>query len=355
MSEGFEYGNARVRARRADLFGRAQYEELVGLDVDRLLATLSDTAYRPDLVAATSRYHGMRLFDEALRTNLARNLRDLVMWYDGAAATLLTLIVGRWDVRNIRTILRGQFARAEPDEIRAALVPAGALTDDVLGELADQPGLRPVIELMLAWGVPSRQTARAVADALKEFESSANWQALERIMDLADAEQLRRALDDAEPEVARILRAEIDRINLLTAVRLHQAGSDGRPGDTAELAEHFLDGGAIPVTGLVEATQAPDSTAAAAILLEAPLETAWRPAIQQWSESANLVELGDALDEMLTRSAAGMFATADPLGPGVPLAFVWAKQNEVENLRTIGAALAAGVPPDLIEEELVIL
>ena len=81
----------------------------------------------------------------------------------------------------------------------------------------------------------------------------------------------------------------------------------------------------------------------------------WRPALERWSDSGNLVVLGDELDEMVTRSATGLFARADPLGPGVPLAYVWAKENEVVNLRTIGAGVAAGLPPEQIESELVIL
>ena len=72
MSEGFEYGNARVRARRGDLLNQARYQDLAGLDTNRLLATLSDTPYRPDLVVATPRYRGIRLFHEALRVNLER-------------------------------------------------------------------------------------------------------------------------------------------------------------------------------------------------------------------------------------------------------------------------------------------
>jgi V/A-type H+-transporting ATPase subunit C len=352
VTEGFDYGNARVRVRRAELFNRGRYEELVGLDVDRLLATLSDTPYRPDLVVATPRYGGVRLLDEALRTNLARALQDLVTWYHGPAALPVELVVGRWDVRNLRTILRGQYARADPDEIRASLVPAGALRDDVLGELADQPGLRPTVELMVAWGVPNPATARAVARTFEDFESSGDFQALERTLDRATTVRLSRALTDIEPEVARILRAEIDQNNLLTALRLYQAGSEGQEWDPAE---RFLPGGALPGSELARATRAGDRSAAAAILSQVSPEAAWRPALERWSESGNLVALVDDLEETLTRRAAGMIITADPLGPGVPLAYVWAKENEVGNLRTIGAALAAEVPPELIEEELVIL
>ena len=355
MSEGFEYGNARVRARRGDLLSRAQYQELVGLDTNRLLATLSDTPYRPDLVAATPRYRGIRLFHEALRTNLARTLQDLATWYEGTAARPVTWVVGRWDLRNVRSILRGHYARVDPDEIRAALVPAGALGDDVLGELASRPGIRPTVELMVSWGVPTPTVARAVAGALRTFELSGDFQAVERALDRAAADELRRVLGDAEPEVARVLRTEIDQVNLVVALRLHRSRSEGQEWDTLDSAERFLPGGAVPVMVLARAARAEDRPTAIVILSEASMQANWRPALERWSESGNVVALGDELDEMLTRMAAGMFASADPLGAGVPLAYVWAKENEVANLRTIGAAVAAGVPPEQIEKELVIL
>ncbi len=120
-------------------------------------------------------------------------------------------------------------------------------------------------------------------------------------------------------------------------------------------AERFLPGGALPAPLLVRVARADDWSAAAAVLADAPLPAAWAPAVARWAESGDPVRLGDELDEILTRTAAAMFSTADPLGPGVPLAFVWAKENEVANLRTIGAGLDVGLDADLIEEELVIL
>ena len=355
MNGGFEYGNARVRARRAGLLRRAQYEELVMLDTDRLLAQLSDSPYRPDLTAAAPRYAGTRALDEALRTNLTRNLRDLVSWYEGTAARQVSFVVGRWDLRNIRTILRGQYARAAPDDIRAALVPAGDLEDELLGELADQSGLRPTVDLMVAWGLPSPASARLVADGLGQFEATADLRVLETALDRAVASHRHRALVDADPDVTLILRAEIDQTNLLTALRLHAARAAGQEWDSTPAVEAFVTGGSVPESTVESLARAPDHAAAAAIVADAPVPAMFRPPLQRWTESEDLVTLGDELDEALARAAVGMFSTGDPLGAGIPLAYVWAKENEVANLRTIGAALAVGIPPELIQEELVIL
>ncbi len=353
MSDGFDFGNARVRARRAALLDEARYRELAALDVDRLLAALADTPYRPDLEAAAARHRGRGLLDEALRTHLARTLRELAGWYPADAAAELGLVLERWDLRNVRTILRGQHARRPPDEIRAALVPAGRLGDDVLGELAVQPTLRATVDLMAVWGVPSRAIASAAVEGLARFEATGDYAALERAVERAASARLARALPDATPEVAGLLRAAVDRANLLTVARL--LGADQERWEAGDPAEEFVAGGAVPTQLLARVARAGDRAAAVALLAGAPLPAAWAPAVARWGQSGNVVALGDDLDEAVTRRAASMFATADPLGPGVPVAFVAAKENEVQNLRTIGAGLAAGLPAEMIEEELVIL
>jgi V/A-type H+-transporting ATPase subunit C len=355
VSEGFDYGNARVRARRADLLGAAGYLDLTGLTVDRMLAVLSDTAYRRDLEAATPRYRGLRLLDEALRTNLARNLRELAVWYEEPAAADVVLIVGRWDLRNVRTVLRGQYARSEPDEIRAALVPAGTLGDAVLAELASRPGLRATVELMVSWGVPVPEVARGAAGALAEYEASGDFAAFERALERAAGRRLDGVLGRAASEVAHVLRAEIDDANLLTALRLQAVGSATQEWDPVDPMERFVPGGVLAMPLLARVARAEDRGDAGAVISEASVPQRWGSALARWEVSGDLAALSDDIDESLTREAAAMFATADPLGPGVVVAYVWAKENEVKNLRTIGAGLAAGLAPDMIEDELVIL
>ena len=51
----FAYGNTRLHARRSDLLRGADYERLIGRDVDGLLAALETTPYAPD--AEVTRAH----------------------------------------------------------------------------------------------------------------------------------------------------------------------------------------------------------------------------------------------------------------------------------------------------------
>ncbi len=356
MSGGFDYGNARVRALKSDLLGEGDYRSLVNLDLDGMVAALTETSYRADLQAATARYRGRRRLEEALRTNLARTLRQLPDWYEGSSAAGVEMVLTRWDVRNVRTILRGSHARTSPGDIRALLVAAGSLGEDMLAELSDQPDLRTTVELMVVRGAPSPRIARDVMAAWPEFEVSDDFQTLEHALERSRAEQLSASLAVAEPVLSRALRAEVDQAGLLAALRLQQSFSDGGADrDTVDPEERFLPGGTLSTTLLARVAHTEDAAGAAALLLQAALPERWREPVARWGQTDDLGRLNDELDAALTRSAVALFSTSDPLGIGIPVAYVWAKENEVRNLRLVGAGLAAGTPGDLIEEELLIL
>ena len=176
----FVYGNTRLRARKAALLGRSDYEALLGVDLERLLSALAGTAYRPDVEAVLRRFHGVRRLHEAVRSNLGRSLRELRGFYAGAARELVDLMLSSWDVRNLVTLLRGQAARAPFEDVVPLIVPVGDLDEASAREVARQPEFAAAVELLLAWRLPTPEDARALADAWPEYERSADLAALER-------------------------------------------------------------------------------------------------------------------------------------------------------------------------------
>jgi len=57
------------------------------------------------------------------------------------------------------------------------------------------------------------------------------------------------------------------------------------------------------------------------------------------------------LDEYLTRKGTGVFRS-DPLGGAVVIGYLWAKQNEVINIRIIARCKDARIPDAELEKEL---
>jgi V/A-type H+-transporting ATPase subunit C len=352
---GYDYGNARLRAMKTALFGWPEYERLLGRDPEQLLTGLADTPYRPEVEEVLPRARGLVALQRALSANLCRVLPAVAGLYSGPARRAVDLLLGRWDLHNVLTIVRAQARRAPAEEVLPLLVPVGSLDAVTAGELARQPGLRPAVELMAAWGAPIPELARAAMDALPGYEQTGVPAVLEHQLTRAYARVLHRELQ-AEPAeagtLASILREELDRRNLLIALRLREARLGGEPAPVGE--DPFLPGGRLD-TGSLSALAAIDAgREVEARLRRLNVARSWAEALDRWAERGDLPVLERDLEAAAVLRAVSLFWRGDPLGSDIPVAFVAAKENEVRNLRLLGHGATWGVEPEALREELVV-
>lgn len=352
IGDGFEYGNARVRALKGALLDEAGYDRLLGRGLDGLLAALGEGAYRPDVEAALPRARGLGALHRALSANLARTLEAVRGFYGGRAGRAVSLLLSRWEVEALVAILRGQARRLPVEETLATVVPAGALDAVAVGEAARRPGLRPAAELLFGWGAPSRDLARAAVDAAADYERTEDLASLEQAVFGAWSRQVDRALDSlpaGDEALEEVLRGDIDRRNLVAALRLREAGGSG----AAAEEDRFLDGGRLERRTLDEVARADARETVASALAAAPGAGLWTEAVARWVEDGDLPGVDRALGASLTMRTVSLFRRGDPLGVAVPAAFAAAKENEVRNLRLLGFGTAAGLPPGVLRAQLV--
>lgn len=351
MTSGYEYGNTRLRARKAQLLSEAELVRLAGSgSVARLINALADLDYGPDLEAALLRRAGLELIDSALSRNLARTLRRVRSFYP-PGATEIDLLVRHWDLHNLQTIIRGQARLHGTERITALLIPAARLSEGELVELSSRPSLRAAIDLIRAWGVPSRRAARRLSQAWPDYERSGIPAVLEETLHQEFAADLDTALAETDETVSRVLRTEVDAHNLMLALRLREMRLNNEPDPIGPPGHQFLPGGLVPATHLASAVRE-DERAAVADRVGGRIPTAWRTAVGQWVEHGDLVVLADAIESATLRSALALFRRGDPLGTAIPVAFIRAKENEVRNLRLISRGIVNRTPSTLIEERL---
>ena len=352
-----DYGNARLRAMRSRLLTEADYSGLLGVDsMDGLVSAMATTSYAADLDAALPRFTGLRRFDEIVRHHLVRVLGPVSTFYQRPPGGVISLLTDRWDLQNLRALFRAKSRFEATDEMLRLTVPIGRLGGAELNELAMQPSLRYALDLMFAWRIPSRVTARAVRDAWPAYEASGDLIILESALNRAFAYRLVEVLGADQTGAAVVLRAELDEINVLTCLRLQAARAVGetvRP-ETPE-TPHFLPGGRIRLETLAAAAAANDRREAAALLDRAQLLPGWSPALHEWADTADLVALADALRLASTRYAVDLFARGDPLGYDVPVAFVRAQEHEARNLRWISRGIAHGLGRQQVERNVVVI
>jgi vacuolar-type H+-ATPase subunit C/Vma6 len=349
---GYEYGNTRVRAMRSRLLDQGDYAEMLAADsLDRALAILAETEYRPDVESALVRAKGLRRLDESTRSNLARTLRTVASFYAEEPRRHVDLLLHRWDWRNLRALLRLPDTTRISPNVTGLLVPAGRLDDTALTELATQSDVRSLIDLLVAWGIPSPETAIALTRARARYEAEGDPTILELALDRAFAGELSQVLGEEDTGPASILRSEVDVRNLETALRLRSARLDREPG-WSDVDVEYVAGGIVSTETWEHVASIDSPEAIAELLTSKRLPTGWDAVIRAWAAHDDLVRLREDMQKATTTAAVSRFVTGDALGFDVPLAFTFAKEAEVRNIRLIGRGIVHGIPIDEVEAHL---
>jgi V/A-type H+/Na+-transporting ATPase subunit C len=348
-SADFVYGNTRLRARKAALLGPAGFEALLDRDLEGVLEGLAATAYRPDIEAAGALPPGERALQEIVRRHLARVLEEMRAFYDGSARSLVDLLLARFDLHNLLTLLRGLVRKQEAERVLASVVPLGSLGGAAAREIAHQPEPAAAVDRLVAWRLPDPESAGALAAAWPEFERTEDLRALEQALATAHARNLTRALQGAGPAaepLRNLMARESDAANILVVLRLWCALERG---EFSELPPppapgRFLTGGAIAEQVLESALRLPTRANAAAELAAASRRPRWRAPLERFAAGDDLAGLQRAFEADRARWAVGLFLGGDPLGLDVPIAYAVAVENEARNLRLVGEAAAAREP-----------
>lgn len=348
---GYDYGNTRLRVRAGQMLVEEDYRGLLGAtSLDGLLGKLAGGPYGPSIENALGRYRGLRRLDEAVRTHLSGQLADVLSFYGGEIRDRLRLFESRWDIRNLRTILRSLGRPANRDTGTAFLVAAGNLDDAALGEVVDQRDVRSAIDLLSVWQLPSTTVVRHLRRALPQFDQTGDITVLERALDESFGETVVDYIADRPPEdpLASVLQELVDRLNLTSVLRhavarLERSAVDpfvpvpgGRVSDRIWDEVSNLDDRADVETSLVDRLPGP-----------------WRDALVAWVTHGQLSLLEHDLTAAAADAGVVRFRRGDPLGMDVPLGFIVRKETEAKNLRLVGRAVAHGLPIDEVSDRLV--
>ena len=343
-SANAEYVNARVRSRRAGLYDEESYRRLLRTSPAEIARDMEESAYGREINELGSRFDGVDLIEYALNRNLARQFGDLLGWAEGSLYDLLVRYLRKFDAWNLKTLLRGVYSGTPADEVRVDMIRAGELDDDLLDRLADAGSIEEIVE-----GVSDTLFGDALAGALGDYEDAGLLVPLENAVDRAYYELLTAELGSSDElaEYRRYLRAEIDFRNAINALRLARSGTELDP------AAYFITGGDLFSQRDVQR-----------------LAGSMDELVAYIRESTYGDDLSGALDELASADSLGGFERAleaaqveyaDALGTIYPLsvtpvvAFILSKEREVDNIRAIARGKEAGLDPDEIERELVIL
>lgn len=339
----YPYVTARVKAKKASLYSEDTYPRLLQMEIPQIARFLGEGAYKEEILAHGARLRHVDLIERATADNLASVFRRIIDMCEGRLRDMMAGYLARWDVANIKTILRGKLFGAKDAEIEEDLVAAGNLDATFLRKLV---GLDTVEEVFEA--LKGTIYAEARESLGESFDPAKGFAAYEDA--LAHA-YYRRLLEEIQPrtEPSRLfrefVRREIDILNLKTLLRVWRSRSSfDRPvfleGGLELEPEELLAMTALDLNGLLARLARTSMHADVAAALRV-VETKGVAHVERTLEKAHL-------------KTASRYSHIHPLSVLPVLDFLARKTREVENIRIIARGKEHGLPAEAMKELLVI-
>ena len=336
---GYEYVNARLRAMRSRLLEPAALEQLLAApNLEALIGQLDQSVYHDALEQALSTSSGLSAVLRAVRLHHGQVMRRIAAFGGDTIAPVLAILLAPYHRATVVALLRGISTRQAPDRILAWVYDVPPLTESLLSELARQDTVRELTDLLAQWKLLSPELAASlVAVRSSDFEQ----REFSTAFDVAWAQSTTRQAAALAVPGADLVRLDLARFidlhNLLHALNLRQLELAHTPS--------WLPGGYLAPEVLETVRTASEIQVMDGALAAARGGEFWRRALEKWDGDRS-TDLQRLWESTLLRWRVSLFASADPLGPGVLIAFVAALGAEARDLRSIAEAVAGNIDRD---------
>jgi V/A-type H+/Na+-transporting ATPase subunit C len=345
----YDYVNARIKGMKSRLLATPVFETLIlKPDLESIIAELENTPYKEEIEKASVLYSGITCIEVALRKDFTNAFRKILKYMRGGEAEdYIKILLGRWDIQNIKTILRGKNIHVTSAEILECLVPAGELDDITLTELIKQPDVKAVIDLLATWRI---DYAKPLTRNFKEFSEKRDLAILEYAIDRFYFENALKVVKEDSYDhrvIHEMVMTEIDVTNIKSVLRII------RDKTAIEDAQSCLIKGGVTLdiekllsmvrSGTLEGAIKHLETTPYSFLSKVPEEAFSKGKISVFEKE---------LEKYLTKQGINRFL-GDPLSIAISIGYIWAKYNEITNIRIIARCKTADVPEKELRGELV--
>jgi V/A-type H+-transporting ATPase subunit C len=334
----YAYITGRVRAMKTKLIPAEMYPRMMSMDISEIARYLEETQYKDEIDALSKDYSGTELIEHATFSNLAKTYRKLGEVAIDEPRFLILEYLRRWDIWNIKTVLRGKFYGASDAEIMKYLVPAGELDVEFLDGLAKKDSIQDVI---------SAFDGTDYASALSQYDGKSlatEENALDKLYYFRMERAVGGTLSVGGGLLLKYVRREIDIRNLITLFRMNRAGVEANI-----IQDNLIPGGKLHDELSRMAGQ--------------PFGEFLR-SLEGYPFWSSISDIATADVQEISRIEARLRAyliryawalsNYHPLSILPVLGYMVSKETEVSNIRKIVRGKEAGLPAELIEEQVVV-
>jgi V/A-type H+/Na+-transporting ATPase subunit C len=339
----YPYTYARTCVMRSTLLRPGDYDKMLKMTVNEIAGFLQDNAYRKEISELGSKLSGAKLIEVALNRNLEDTFAKMRRISNKKALLkVIDAYLMRYDVRNIKNVLRAKYTHSENFE--DFIIAGGMYGREFFMNLLKKDSIEDILKCNCI--LPFS----AFTDALKAFKESNVLGEIENVFEREYYRQLFE-LSEAIPNQGKFFRefleGEVEITNILNILRLKRAGVDERS------ASKFL----LPVKRTSVSLFSKMITAEPAkcvdIFKGTPYEKIMAENIKKFQDTGSLIGLETCLWNYLLNKTKTL-VHQHPLSVDIIAGFILAKDMEARNIKLIVKGKQLGLGNDFIESQLVI-
>ncbi|MBI2665026.1 V-type ATPase subunit, partial [Candidatus Woesearchaeota archaeon] len=208
------YTYARVAVMKSSLLKKDDYGRILKMGAHEIIRLLQEGHYRQEMEEYNVSEEGTKTIEIALNANLMRNFNKLYHISDTNMQKCLATYLLRYDLENIKMILRSKFTKVSAIEVEPLLYHSITLSPELLKNILTKNSPEEVI--------------RSLGFLKNKKINYGNLFEIENALDnyyLHILENLSNNLTGQGKVVARFLRQEIEAINLKTIIKFKTSSS----------------------------------------------------------------------------------------------------------------------------------
>ncbi|ENN96082.1 V-type ATP synthase subunit C [Methanocaldococcus villosus KIN24-T80] len=322
----YAYVNARVRSREARLLDRNKINEILeAQSFDELIGILEDTDYSEYIskVSGKDPIFIEKAFDLYL-ANLYKFLYDIA---PNKAKQVLKIFMKKFDIKNIKTLIRAKNINLDAEEISDLLLPFGNIPKEKLRELSEVKTVEEVIR-----GLEGTEYFKVLQEALTEYEHTKNIIYLELALDKYYLNSLKRVMmiEGKEEDTFReFIGRMIDIENLKVILKTKADGLSGE-----EVVKYLTSGYELAEWKLKDLANATNIEAVLGGLEGTKYAEILSECMDEYNREKSIYVFEKILDKYLLELGKKL-SLRKPFGIGPIIGLIVSKELEIKNLKAI--------------------
>ncbi len=171
------YTFARISAMKSLLLKKEDYDKIMKMDPNEIIKFLQDGVYSTEINELAIKFSGLKLMENALNRHILNIFNKLKVISDPNTEYLMNQYLKRYDFWNLKTILRGKLAEVSDDNILNMLLPLGMLKIEQLRTIIKKTNIKDILSSSKLINI------KDFKDAIDNYENNKDLSIIENLLD----------------------------------------------------------------------------------------------------------------------------------------------------------------------------